>query len=108
MRQILPTIRPPSVSNNLTTDTFDPSGDRVLTASFDATARLWDAHTGAQIAVLKHDSNVYSAAFSPSGDRVLTASDDGTARLWDSRTGAQILVLSLRAEGYWNTRLPFA
>jgi WD40 repeat protein len=58
---------------------------RVVTASFDKTARLWDAGTGTEAAVLKgHTTWVRSAAFSPDGKRVVTASDDSTARLWDA------------------------
>jgi WD40 repeat protein len=62
---------------------FDPSGGRVLTASLDHTARLWDAASGAQLAVLRgHEDEVWSAVFDPCGARVLTASADHTARLW--------------------------
>jgi hypothetical protein len=65
---------------------FSPDGTRVVTASSDNTARLWDAATGTEIAVLRgrgHEHAVLSAAFSPDGTRVVTASDDNTARLWD-------------------------
>ncbi len=35
---------------------FSPDGKRVVTASDDKTARVWDAETGTQIALLKgHD-----------------------------------------------------
>ena len=62
---------------------FDPSGARVLTASFDHTARIWDAASGSQLAVLRgHESSVWTAVFDPSGTRVLTASADRTARIW--------------------------
>jgi WD40 repeat protein len=55
----------------------------VLTAFSDNIARLWDAGTGAQLAVLRgHQGEVLSALFDPSGVRVLTASEDGTARIW--------------------------
>ena len=71
---------------------FSPDGTRVLTVS--GTTRLWDATTGAGIAVLKgHKSAVWSAAFSPDGTRVVTASWDSTARLWDAKTGVGIAVL---------------
>jgi WD40 repeat protein len=77
-----------------------------VTASLDGTARIWDADTQAQIAVLKgHASYVRSAAFSPDGRRVVSASggeinffstprpSDNTARIWDAETQAQIAVL---------------
>jgi WD40 repeat protein len=42
---------------------FSPDGKRVATASG---TRLWDAETGAAIAVLKgHEDRVSSASFSP-------------------------------------------
>ena len=62
-----------------------------MTASGGNTARIWDAATQAQIAMLKgHDATVSSAAFSPDGRRVVTASSDKTARIWDAATQAQI------------------
>ena len=63
---------------------FSPDGARVVTASADNTARLWDAATGQTVAALEgHDRpGRRSAAFSPDGARVLTGSSDKTARLW--------------------------
>ena len=67
---------------------IDPSGETVVTASGDKTARLWDARTGELKRALEgHTRWVNSAAFNPSGDTVVTASEDKTARLWDARTG---------------------
>ncbi|HYI81605.1 MAG TPA: hypothetical protein VEX11_00160 [Acetobacteraceae bacterium] len=61
-----------------------PDGARVVTASDDRTARLWDAAAGAPIGLpLRHERVVRSVAFSPDWKRVLTASNDDTARLWD-------------------------
>src|SRR6185437_12887 len=69
-------------------------GRRLITASHDGTARVWDASTGRQIFVLKgHGGPVLSAAFSPDGRRVATGSYDRTARIWDAATGRQLLLL---------------
>ncbi len=78
---------------------FSQSGNRVLTASEDNTARLWDVRSGAQLAVLAgHGDWVVSATFNPSGDRVVTASFDNTARLWDAKSGALLKVLTGHAD----------
>ncbi|MGK7875984.1 MAG: hypothetical protein AB4426_22610 [Xenococcaceae cyanobacterium] len=71
---------------------FSPDGQRLVTASFDQTARLWDAE-GKELAVLQgHQSEVISAQFSPDGQRLVTASRDGTARLWNAE-GKELAVL---------------
>ena len=73
---------------------FSPDGARIVTASGDGTARLWDAATGQEIlAVRGHEGGVSSASFSPDGARIATASDDGTARLWNATTGQEIIAL---------------
>ena len=70
---------------------FDPKGERVVTASWDKTARIWDANTGEPIGnPLQHDDVVDTAAFDPKGERIVTASEDKTARIWDARTGEPI------------------
>jgi WD40 repeat protein len=70
---------------------FSPDGTRVVTASGDKTARIWDAATGKPLtSPLEHRSQVFNAAFSPDGTRVATASDDSTARVWDAATGKPI------------------
>jgi WD40 repeat protein len=68
---------------------------RVLTASYDKTARVWDAASGATLAILRgHFGEVRSAVFDASGTHVLTASQDSTARVWDAASGAELAVLS--------------
>ena len=48
---------------------FSPDGQRIVTASDDKTARIWDAATGKPIGepLKGHEDDVYSAAFSPDG-----------------------------------------
>jgi WD40 repeat protein/serine/threonine protein kinase len=70
---------------------FSPDGHRVVTASKDHTARVWDAVTGEAVTPpLRHGHLVWKAAFSPDGRRVVTASHDGTARVWDASSGQPV------------------
>jgi WD40 repeat protein/serine/threonine protein kinase/TPR repeat protein len=79
--------------------TFSRDGTRIVTASEDKTARVWDAHTGMLLTVLiGHVGRLSSAAFSPDGSRIVTGSADGTARIWDARTGDTLKVLSGHAD----------
>jgi WD40 repeat protein len=79
--------------------TFSPDGKRIVTASADKTARIWDAANGNQIgeSLNVHDDYVVSAVFSPDGKRVVTASS-GAARVWDVAMGKSVGELSQDGE----------
>ena len=73
---------------------FANDGERIVTASADKTAKLWDGRTGALIATLNgHKDVLSSAVFSADSERIVTASFDKTARLWDAKTGAFLTAL---------------
>lgn len=70
--------------------------DEALFASAgkDGLARLVDARTGLERAVLRgHVGRVYAVAFTPDGRRLATGGDDGTIRVHDASTGEELLVL---------------
>ena len=74
---------------------FSPDGDRIVTASYDNTARVWDVASGEEVAILSGHTNwVLGAEFSPDGDRIVTASYDNTARVWDVASGEEVAILS--------------
>ncbi|MGE0609512.1 MAG: protein kinase [Pirellulales bacterium] len=63
---------------------FSRDGKKLLTSSYDKTARLWDVETGEELRVFRgHHWWVWAAIFSPDEKRVITASQDGTALVWD-------------------------
>ncbi|MFI4995288.1 MAG: WD40 repeat domain-containing protein [Hyphomicrobiales bacterium] len=65
-----------------------------MTASRDKTARVFDAGSGRETAVLRgHEGIVQAAGFSPDGTRIVTASSDKTARIFDASTGREISAL---------------
>lgn len=56
------------------------SGDskRMVSASADATARMWDVQTGRELVVYHHMGPLRSAAFAEGGQRFATVSDPFT------------------------------
>ena len=72
---------------------FAPDG-KVVTASWDGTAKIWDLESGRELATLRgHSGAVLGVAVSPDGALVATGSIDGTAKLWDLATGREVLTL---------------
>lgn len=78
---------------------FNPQGTRILTASSDKTARLWDPLKGECLQIFEgHSDEIFSAAFNYEGDIIITGqphpfpliisfylligSKDNTCRLW--------------------------
>jgi WD40 repeat protein len=85
---------------------FSPDGSRIVTASEDKTARIWDAASAKEIAVLRGLFSVSSAAFSPDGSRIVTTSRDQTARIWNAARGEEIAVL--RGHNGWVNSAAFS
>ncbi len=72
---------------------FAPDG-KVVTGSWDGTAKIWDLESGRELATLRgHTGAVMGVAVSPDGTLVATGSLDGTAKLWDLATGREKLTL---------------
>lgn len=70
------------------------SGERVLTAGPGSAARVWDASSGRQLALLAgHSAQVTAVAVSKNGQRIATGSADGLIKLWDAETFHPVSVL---------------
>lgn len=81
-------------SESIASVVYSPDGRRILTASNDKTARIWDSETGKAIATLAgHATSLSDAEFSPDGRLIVTVSGDATARIWDAASGRLISLL---------------
>lgn len=71
------------------------SGDLVITAGADGTARLWDLRTiyslNTRLEKIEGRRSYWQAAFNSLGDRAVTVGR--SAHLWDAKTGAHLAML---------------
>ncbi|HJZ79871.1 MAG TPA: WD40 repeat domain-containing protein, partial [Pyrinomonadaceae bacterium] len=67
---------------------FSPDGQMIASASYDNTAKLWEAATGKPVRTFSgHENRVWSVVFSPDGKSLLTGAGDKSARIWDVASG---------------------
>jgi WD40 repeat protein len=79
---------------------FLPDGRRGISASDDATLRVWDLESAKEVLRLTgHSASVMSVAVTTDGRRAISGSWDGTVRLWDLDTGKAIRGF----KGSWKT-----
>ncbi len=70
--------------------TFDPQGARLAATSADKTTQVWNVRTGERLAVLPHETGVFTAAFVPDSDLLITADYHGCVSLWDLSTTERV------------------
>ena len=59
------------------------NGKRIASGSQDGDVRVWEPHSGRQVAILEgHANPILSVAFSPGNEILASSSKDGTLRLW--------------------------
>jgi WD40 repeat protein len=69
---------------------ISPSGDYIVSASWDQTLKVWDTRTGEERRSLRgHTGVVYACAISPAGDFIVSASRDQTLKVWDTLSGEE-------------------
>lgn len=94
--------RPPKPFTNITGHTarilntaYAPNGQFVATASRDKTLKVWNAHTGVEMAALEgHKSNVFACDWSPDSQKVVSASRDNNVGVWIANTGQMVGAMS--------------
>lgn len=77
---------------------FSPTGEGLVTASWDRTVRLWDRNRGHSRDVYhtKRMQRVMAARWTPDARYVLSGSDDGNVRLWRANASDREGVKSAR------------
>lgn len=80
---------------SLTSASFSPNGQLILTSSIDGTARIWDVEGKRDPIVLSaHSDSIVYAQWSHDGQYALTASADGTVHLTKPDGKTEPIVLS--------------
>jgi RNA polymerase sigma factor (sigma-70 family) len=89
----------PGHTDRLTSVAYSPDGTSIATASWDGTARIWDAKTGTEVRRLafpatKGYNTFGQIAFSPDNASVVTlvreSTDVASVIVWDRRTGKKL------------------
>ena len=74
---------------------WNPNGNRIASASWDNTVKIWDPATGKILNTLVgHQQWVNHIAWSPDGKQIASASGDKTVKVWDASTGALLHTLT--------------
>lgn len=78
---------------------WDSTGERLLTWSYDATARLFATATGRPLVPpMRHAGPIFCAAFSRDEQQIATAGWDERVRVWDAQSG-ESAAAALRHQG---------
>ena len=83
---------------------FSPDSTRLVSASDNRTATIWDIATRKRVQTLQHDDWVRAAKYSPQGDRIATAIHN-SFRVWDSNDGRLLVDIKVRVTPWYNTGL---
>ncbi|KAL8925577.1 MAG: hypothetical protein Q9208_003469 [Pyrenodesmia sp. 3 TL-2023] len=77
---------------------FSPTGEELVSASYDRSIRLWDRAGGhsKDIYHTKRMQRVFSTLFTPDSKYLLSGSDDGNIRLWRAHASARSGIKSFR------------
>lgn len=92
-------ILPIGHTNTVVSAEFSPDGKKIVTASADNTAKIWDVQSGLLLfELVGHTKAVNFASFSPDSKNIITVSSDSTAKIWDLVNGRLLADLKGHAD----------
>jgi len=75
----------------ISSSAFSPDGTRVLTGSYDQSARVWEVPTGREVlSLIGHKQPIFCVAFAHDGEQIFTGSRRGTLRFSERATPEQV------------------
>jgi WD40 repeat protein len=77
--------------NDVNCLSFSFDNTRLVSASEDWTAKVWDVNSRSVVITLKHGNRVRGAHFNRAGDKLITTSEHGSVKLWDLATQARLI-----------------
>jgi WD40 repeat protein len=80
-------------SSRVTSLDWNRTNDRIASASFDGTVRLWSAEGVPEKVLTGHSGEVNAVMWSRDGKRIASAGSDGTLRIWKA-DGASLAVIA--------------
>lgn len=85
--------------DSVTSLAFGSDGTRLLSSSYDRTARVWQVSTGQELARFLHGDFVTQTLWTNSDRAAMSASNDSTARIWDTTTGEELARIFTESKG---------
>ena len=70
--------------SEVTSITLSPDGKKILTSSYDSTARVFDFQGRELLKIDGHKAIIWTADFAPDGNGILTAGSDFNVMVWDN------------------------
>lgn len=100
-------ILPIGHTSDIHSASISSDGKKIVTASMDNTAKIWDVVTGRLLLSLNgHKNWVFSAYFSKDAKKIITSSIDSTIKIWDAGTG--MLLKSIVDPSYFLSEAMFS
>lgn len=79
----------------VTSLSFSPDGNLIVSSSFDKTIKIWDAQQGQELRTLAdHEAAVTSVCFSFDGQWIVSGSEDHRLKIWKTETGQVLRTLA--------------